>query len=221
MELGLEKYQAHIEKLAKLPRPYRLGILAAIALLVVGGYTYAFYLPGKEQLGKLRAQQLELQRRLNEVRSVAANLAAFEEELGRLERELTVALRQLPNSKELPVLLTDISTLGKSAGLEFKAFRPQAEVPREFYAEVPITIEFTGGYHDVARFFDAVSKLPRIVNVSELQMSILSETSNETRLQVKGSASTFRFLEMAAQPKNDQAAPGAVPARPVRRGGAA
>ena len=62
-------------------------------------------------------------------------------------RRLTLALRQLPDSKELPVLLTDVTSLGKNAGLEFKAFRPRPEIQRDFYAEVPIEIEFTGRFH--------------------------------------------------------------------------
>ena len=200
MNLGLEKIQGSLEKLAKLPRPYRIALIPAVLAVVLALYGYAFYAPASSELEGLRAQQLELQRKLNEVRAVAANLGAFEEELGRLERELTIALRQLPNSKELPVLLTDISTLGKNAGLEFKSFKPKPEVPREFYAEVPIEIEFNGQFHEIASFFDEISRLPRIVNIQELRMTVAKETTNETRLLVKGNATTFRFLDSASIP---------------------
>jgi type IV pilus assembly protein PilO len=134
------------------------------------------------------------------VRSVASNLPAFELRLTELEGELKTAVRQLPNSKELPGLLTDISSRGKNAGLEFKGFRPKDEVPRDFYAEVPIDIEFTGGFHEIARFFDDVSKLPRIVNVNDLKVEIEKEAPFGTRLIVRGNATTFRFLEQAAAP---------------------
>ena len=213
MNLGLEKFQGSFEKLAKLPRPYRLALIPAVAVVVLALYGYAFYSPASTELDQLRAQQLELQRKLNEVRAVAANLGAFEEELTRLERELTIALRQLPNSKELPVLLTDISTLGKNAGLEFKSFKPKPEVPREFYAEVPIEIEFNGQFHEIAAFFDEISRLPRIVNVSELKMSIAKETAGETRLLVKGNATTFRFLESTAPAAPAPGGPGGMPGR--------
>jgi type IV pilus assembly protein PilO len=129
------------------------------------------------------------------VRSVAANMGRFQDEIAGLEKKLKIALRQLPDSKELPVLLTDVTSLGKNAGLEFKAFRPQDEVRRDFYAEVPIGIEFTGTFHEIANFFDRVAKLPRIVNVAELDMSIGDESANQTKLKVKGRATTFRFLE--------------------------
>jgi type IV pilus assembly protein PilO len=200
MDLGLDKVQGGLDKLGKLPRAYRLALLPALAAIVIGAYFYLFYGGTRTELEGLRAQQMELQRKLNEVRAVAANLSSFEEELSKLEMELTVAVRQLPNSKELPGLLTDISSAGKNAGLEFKSFKPKDEIPREFYAEVPIEIAFTGGFHEVATFFDALAKLPRIVNVSELEMKIASETPDGTVLDVHGAATTFRFIEAAAAP---------------------
>jgi type IV pilus assembly protein PilO len=200
MELGLDKFQGAFVRLAKLPRSQRIAVLALLAAGVVGFYVYAFYLPARATLDRLGAQQLELQRKLNEVRSVASNLPAFELRLTELEGELKTAVRQLPNSKELPGLLTDISSRGKNAGLEFKGFRPKDEVPRDFYAEVPIDIEFTGGFHEIARFFDDVSKLPRIVNVNDLKVEIEKEAPFGTRLIVRGNATTFRFLEQAAAP---------------------
>lgn len=200
MDFGLERFNQQLERLAKVPRGYRLALLPVIAILVGGVYTWGLYLPKADQLESLRGQQLQLQRRLNEVRSVAANVGKFEEEIAALERKLKVALRQLPDSKELPVLLTDVNTLGKNSGLEIKAFRPGPEVKRDFYAEVPIEIEFVGKFHDIATFFDQVSKLPRIVNVSELEVRIDEESAIETVLKVSGEAVTFRFLEESEAP---------------------
>jgi len=217
MELGLDKFQGVFSRLRKLPQSQRIALLAAIAAAVVGSYIYLFYLPARATLERLGAQQLELQRKLSEVSSVAANLPAFQARLTELDVELKTALRQLPNSKELPGLLTDISSRGKNAGLEFKAFRPKEEVPREFYAEVPIEIEFNGGFHEIARFFDALSKLPRIVNVADLQVDIDKETPLGTRLKVKGNATTFRFLEQAAAPAAPVAP--ATPAAPATANG--
>lgn len=212
MEFGLDRIQGSFDKLAKLPKPYRMAVLPVVVVLVIGVYLWTFWSPAHTELEGLRAQQLELQRKLNEVRAVAANLGAFEEELGRLDKELVIALRQLPNSKELPVLLTDISSLGKNAGLEFKSFKPKDEVPREFYAEVPIEIQFTGSFHEVATFFDQIAKLPRIVNVGELKMKISKETTEGTLLEVEGNATTFRFIEAATTSVGGGAGkPGAAP----------
>jgi len=195
MDLGMDDLQGQVEKLAKLPSHYRLALVVLIPLLVVTGYWWFLYRPASTEVDGFVKRQQNLQRKLNEVRSVAANVERFEEELQGLEKELRVALRQLPNSKELPGLLTDISSLGKSAGLDFHAFRPQGEARRDFYAEVPIEVEFSGSFHQIAVFFDRIASLDRIVNVDDLDMSVQREDLDGTVLRVRGRAVTFRFLE--------------------------
>jgi type IV pilus assembly protein PilO len=214
MDLSLDELNGAFEKLAKLPKSYRMAIVPAIVVLVCAVYVYFLYLPTSADLETVRDQQLQLQRKLSEVRTVAGNEEAVKAEIAALERELEVALRQLPDSKELPVLLTDITSLGKNAGLEFKAFRPRDEAKRDFYAEVPIEIEFVGDFHDVAVFFDEVSRLPRIVNIGELDVAIADEGTLDTTLRVKGSATTFRFLDDA--PKGESESATAAPAQRPR-----
>ncbi len=194
---GLDQITQQFEKLSRLPKPARMATIPVIVVLVVGAFVYFSYLPAKRQMAKIESQQQELQRKLNEVRSVAGNLEKYEATIAELEAKFKVALRQLPDSKELPVLLTDISSLGKNAGLDVRAFNPQPEVRRDFYAEVPIDLEFTGRYHDIAVFFDELSRLPRIVNIGRLDMTIDDENAFDTVLKVKGQAQTFRFIEPA------------------------
>ena len=226
MDFNTDQLQAGLEKFSRLPKPYRNAAYPLIVALVLGAYGYLFFMPAQAQLEKTRSKQFELQRKLNEVRSVAANMGRFEEEIAELEKRFKVALRQLPDSKELPVLLTDVTSLGKNAGLEFKAFRPQTEIKKDFYAEVPIEVEFTGQYHEIASFFDRVARLPRIVNVSQLAMEIGNESSRETVLEVKGRATTFRFLEApppapAAEKNGKKRKKGKKRGRKAKAGGAA
>jgi type IV pilus assembly protein PilO len=192
---ALDKFQGQLDKLNKLPRAYRMAMMPAIVLIIAAAYVYFMYLPTKQQLTSASDQHLQLQRKLAEVRAVASNEDAVKAEIAALERKLREALRQLPDSKELPVLLTDITSLGKNAGLDFKGFRPKSEINKGFYAEVPIDIEFTGRFHDVAMFFDEVSRLPRIVNIGEMTINIANEDNFGTRLSVKGEATTFRFVD--------------------------
>jgi type IV pilus assembly protein PilO len=198
MELN-QNVQSRLEQIARLPAAARFGIIAGCALLLALGYFLLFYRDTSEQLEQLRAKEFELQRRLAEVRSVAANLHEFEEEIARLELKLSKVLRQLPDKKELEILLTDISNAGKKAGVEIKSFKRLQEVEKGFYAEVPIAIELEGGYHDVARFFEGLAKLPRIVNIGSLKMKVASEDLEATRLRVEGTATTYRFLGSDAQ----------------------
>ena len=186
--------QEKIEQVAKLPKAARFGIIGVIAVAIASGYFFLFYQENAEELKALHAQELELQRKLSEVRSIAANISAFEAEIEDLEIHLKTVLRQLPNNKELEVLLTDISNLGKTAGVEIRSFKRGKELSHDFYAEVPIDLELTGEFHDVARFFELVSKLPRIVNMGSLNIKVVSEDEESTVLSVKGTATTFRFV---------------------------
>jgi len=208
----LDEFQGQLDQLAKLPRPVRQAMAPAAALLVLGTFVYFFLFPANAEVGRLKAQAQTKQIELSKAESVAENLPAFEKELQRLEAELKVALRQLPDSREIPGLLTDISTLGKSAGLDIKRFKPNEEIPRGFYAEVPLEIAFTGTFHQVVTFFDLIAKLPRIVNVGELKMEIEGESSEETLLRVGGKATTFRFIDQTPESSTDAA--------PTRRRGA-
>lgn len=186
--------QSRLDQLAKLPRGPRMGILAGVAVLIGAAYYFGYYQAEHERLVVLRAQELELQRKLSEVRSIASNIGAFEAEITQLEAQLAVALRQLPNDKQLEVLLADISNLGKTAGVVIKSFKREKEVTHDFYADVPIKVQLEGTYHEIARFFDSISRLPRIVNMGALELKVAKASQVETRLSVSGVATTFRFV---------------------------
>ena len=190
--------QSKLDQTAKLPAATRVAIIVGTSLVIAAGYYFGIYSDKVEKLDGLRTQELELQRKLSEVRSVAANLAEFEEEIAALELKLAGVLRQLPNKKELEVLLTDISNLGKTAGIEIKSFVRKDELVHGFYAEVPIELELEGEYHDLAQFFDLMSGLPRIVNMGALNIKVERETLEATRLRIKGTATTFRFVSKDA-----------------------
>ena len=131
---------------------------------------------------------------MDDARAVAANIPAVESEIAGMEHDLDLALKQLPNRKQFEDLLQDISTAGKKVGVTIKSIDRDTEVPRDFYAEVPFNLEIEGTYHDLARFFEMVASLPRIVNIGSLEIQVSKETQAETRLHVAGRARTYRFL---------------------------
>ncbi len=192
-----------LEQVERLPAAARFGVLAGIAAVLVAVYWFTLFSSTRENLGRLKTQLTKIEAEIVEARTIASNLKTFEEEQEVLKAELKAALRQLPNSSELPVLLTDITSLGKKSGLEIHQFRPSPEVQHGFYAEVPIALRLFGAYHDVGIFFDRLSKLSRIVNITELAMK-LSEYRNDTpRLEVTGVATTYFFLEDSAGAEGD------------------
>ena len=187
-------FDEKIEQLAKVPKAIRLAVVSVLLVSLVGIYWYVSYQPAQARRAELVTQSQELQRTLNNARSVANNLPAFEAEVAELERDLDLALKQLPNRKQFEDLLQDISTAGKKVGVSIKTIDRNKEVKRDFYAEVPFNLELEGTYHDLARFFEMVATLPRIVNVGALQIDVAKETRTGTNLKVSGKATTFRFL---------------------------
>ena len=190
-------FDEKIEQLAKVPKAIRLGVVSALLVAIAAGYWFLSYQPLQEQRHELVDKAQQLQRELNNARSVANNVPGFEAEVASLERDLELALKQLPNRKQFEDLLQDISTAGKKVGVAIKSIDRSKEVKRDFYAEVPFNLEIEGGYHDLARFFEMVASLPRIVTIGALSIQVQSESDVETRLKVEGKATTFRFLSEA------------------------
>jgi type IV pilus assembly protein PilO len=191
-QLDLNRAFAALERLRG---PQKAAVLGGIALAMVVLYSFAFFGVKRSELDALQSQLEKLERDLVESRAVAANLSTFTEELENLSRQLDEALEKLPDSAELPVLLTDITSVGKKSGLEFRSFRPRSELNRNFYAEVPIDIELQGSYHNLGLFLDRVAHLPRIVRINEVSISLESDAKDPPMLKVKGVAETFRFIE--------------------------
>jgi type IV pilus assembly protein PilO len=196
-ELNVQKL---LEQFEALPAPGRYGALAGVVVVVLGLYYFTMFGPVQANLRSSQQQLAKLQGEIAEARAVVANLDGFRTRSEELAKKYETARERLPNATELPVLLTDISSLGKKSGLEFRKFRPADEVRRGFYAEVPISVEFSGTYHDIAVFFDRLSKLSRIVNISEFAMTLRTESGEAPVLNVSGVARTFRFIESSEAP---------------------
>ena len=185
---------AQMERLGKVPKTIRLAVVSGFLVSVAVAYWHFSYQPIQAERDALVLKAQELQRNLNNARAVAANIPAVEAELDGMEHDLELALKQLPNRKQFEDLLQDISTAGKKVGVAIKSIDRDTEVPRDFYAEVPFQLEIEGTYHDLARFFEMVASLPRIVNIGSLEIQVSKETQAETRLKVAGRARTYRFL---------------------------
>jgi type IV pilus assembly protein PilO len=191
-------FDEQFEKLGKIPKPARYGAVGAILALVAVGYYFVSYTDQAVALNAQRGRAQELQRKLTNVRAVANNVGEFEAEVAALERELEVALKQLPNRKQFEDLLQDITTAGKKVGVTIKSIERTREIEHDFYAEVPFALELEGNYHNIAMFFERVAKLPRIVNIGSTRIQSYPGKSVDTLLKVEGTATTFRFLNPEA-----------------------
>jgi type IV pilus assembly protein PilO len=129
----------------------------------------------------------------------AVNLDAYKLQLAAIDTSFGILLKQLPNKSEIGDLLVDINKAAQIRGLTVELFKPVGESPKGFYAEVPITLQVSGTYHDVGSFVGDIAQLPRIVTLNDLEI-----TTRADILTVKTKAMTFRYLdetELAAQRK--------------------
>jgi type IV pilus assembly protein PilO len=184
-----------VEKILKLPTKQKILILVLVVIVEAAALVWFLYLPKHKELTGLKIELAKLQTEIDEKTRIANNLPRLQREFDQLNIELAQALTELPNSNEIPSLLTSITTVGKNAGLDFLVFKPRGEVPKDFYAEVPVDITVSGSYFSVANFFAAVANLPRIVNISNVAFSDIKNVNNRMMTKVTCLATTFRFLD--------------------------
>jgi type IV pilus assembly protein PilO len=156
-----------------------------------------------------RAKEGELLESLTTKAKRAANLDAYRVQLAEMEKSFGTMLRQLPNKTEVPNLLVDISQTGLAAGLEEKLFQPQGENKKDFYAELPISIRLTGGYHEMGKFASGIAALPRIVTLHDIEIAPVGGkgVTDSGELTLNVTAKTYRYLdeeEQAAAEPNDK-----------------
>lgn len=188
-----------LEKLLKLPLYKRVAILAVLVVLLVGAFTWVALLPEYEKIGEMDQELSRLEADLIQKQRIANNLPKFKAEFLKLEEQLKAALTQLPNKKEIPSLLTNIATIARDNGLDVISFSPKGEVSKGFYAEVPGSVDLVGTYHQIAEFAQAVSKLSRIVNLSDLELSSPKVEGDVAVLKIKCKVTTFRFVDNVDQ----------------------
>ena len=183
-----------MERLSRLQRPQRVaGYFGGFALVALV-YFLLFFMPTNDEIAVLEDAQGTLRRKLAEVEVHVANRNAMREKLTELNESLSKARRELPENSEIPGLLKAISTTAKKSGLEVRRFQPLPEVKKDYVAEVPVSLEVTGSYHEIAMFFDQLSRMSRIVYVQDVTMANPDERGDKVYLTVTGKAVTFRFL---------------------------
>jgi len=197
-----------MDTILKLPPSKKAIILVVILVLITVGFYFRFYSPRQEELKAFRADLNKLLEELNKSRTIARDYEKFKEQVAKLDIELKNALTQLPNEREIPEILKNITVLGKESNLEFTLFRPKAEEPQQFYAKVPIEITLLGSYHNTGIFFDKVGKLPRIINVVDFNLTqpkdIKGKVSTEIIIKASCLVNTYRFIEKKSEEKKSE-----------------
>lgn len=185
-----------VERIMDMPVRQRVLMLVGLVFVVFFLYAYLIYWPRVDAIAAMRSNLEQKVEDLEKKKALAANLGKAKQELEELRAALRKAVAQLPDTKEIPDLLSGISAVAREAGLEIAQFRQRPEVFRDFYAEVPVEILVRGTYFQVEEFFNQVAQLTRIVNVKDIGMkgpNVVEE--DPVKLQTSCSATTFRFLD--------------------------
>jgi type IV pilus assembly protein PilO len=183
----------------KAPLGQKVGAIAmAVVLLTVANW-YFLVDPMQTQITQKQAQLRTLEDELIQKQSIANNLAQFKHEKEILERRLAQALTELPNEANVDDLIRSLSEIGTKSGLVINTIDPQGEQRQSFYAAIPIVMSVSGNYHEIGVFLDALSKLARIVNVTNIKMGGAKLANDKLVVNASYVATTFRFVPEAGK----------------------
>ena len=195
MNLVDELRNLDVNDVGRWPLLFRAGVILLVFLMVAGLGIYWFIIEdAAPQLSRARSDEQTLRVTFENKQRKAANYDAYKAQLSQIEQSFGTMLRQLPGETEIPSLIVDISQTGLAAGLQEKLFQPQPEIPRDFYAEKPIRIRLSGGYHEIANFVSGIASLPRIVTLHNINITP-EESGTYDLLSLEVTAQTYRYIE--------------------------
>jgi type IV pilus assembly protein PilO len=178
--------------LGDLPTVAKFVLVLVLCALVIGAWYYFDTMPQLERLTRAENQEQTLRRTFESKQKKAANLDAYKQQLAEMKESFGAMLRQLPDKTEVAALLVDVSQTGLAAGLEFELFQPTNEVPKDFYAELPIHVRVVGNFHDFGNFISGLAALPRIVTIHNIT---ITQRGNNNKLLLEATVKTYRYLD--------------------------
>lgn len=193
------KVAGFLAKIDGLTKIQRLLICIGTVLLIGGVWYYFFFMPANKQLQTAKKTHKQKLEKLTSFKRQAMALESYEKQMAAVQEEFNIAMKALPDSKELPSLLTGISTAGNNTGLVFLLFEPNPVVSKDFYKEIPLSMRVEGDYHQIADFVHQVAALNRIVNIKDLSMEVDKTRSDIIQMQCR--AVTYMFSEPEPEPE--------------------
>jgi len=187
----------NINDVASWPIAIKIVGIGLVCLLILGAGYWALIEGELNDYSVAQKKEETLRDTYINKKLLALNLDAYKQQMEEMQRTFGSLLRQLPNTTEVPDPLVDITQAGLGRGLEFVLFRPEKEQPRDFYAELPISIQVSGSYHELASFVSDVAALPRIVTFGDINIT----TDKTNRLGMTATAKTYRYLEGGTAPQ--------------------
>jgi type IV pilus assembly protein PilO len=198
--MNWDDIQHHLEpdNIGTAPIGIKLGVFIILFVIIIAAGIYFDTQDQLKVLERHEKKEIELKEEFKIKAGQAAKLELYKEQLAEMEASFGALLRQLPETTEVESLLIDVSQTGLASGLEVKKFKPSAEEKKGFYAELPISLEVSGSYHQLATFISGIASLPRIVTISEMKLEPFDKTediSTSGKLKMSAIAKTYRYLQ--------------------------
>lgn len=192
----------NIREVGSWPLVAKVGLLAIVAFAILAAGALLDWKDQYDSLERARDEEAKLREQYAQKKAKAVNYDLYVQQYKEIEQSFGALLKQLPNKSEMDALLTDINQAGLGRGLQFELFKPAAqEKMADFYAELPINVKITGGYHDMGAFASDVAQLPRIVTLNDVAV-----VNNGGVLTMESTAKTFRYLDEEEIAKQRKAA---------------
>jgi len=199
MNIVEELKSLDVNDVGRWPLLFRGAVIVVVFVAVLAaGVFFTIIKDKRPQLQRAQEDEKTLRITFENKQRKAANYDAYKEQLTQIEQSFGTMLRQLPGETEIPSLIVDVSQTGLASGLQEKLFQPQPEIPRDFYAEKPIKIRLSGGYHEIANFVSGVATLPRIVTLHDINITPEDQNRYDS-LSLEVTARTYRYIEEEAQ----------------------
>ena len=198
--MNWEDIQHHLEpdNIGTAPMGIKMGVFITLFVAIIGAGIYFDTQNQLKELERHEQKEVQLKDEFKVKAERAAKLELYKEQLAEMEASFGALLRQLPETTEVESLLVDVSQTGLAAGLEIKKFKPSAEEKKGFYAELPIALEVSGSYHQLATFISGIAALPRIVTISNMKLEPFDqgqEVTTDGKLRMSATAKTYRYLQ--------------------------
>lgn len=199
--MDMEELQYHLDfnNIGNAPIAVKAGVVIVLCVAIIAAGLWFDTKVQYERLEKIKAKETTL---LNEFRTKAdqaAKLSLYKEQLDEMNETFGALLRQLPEKTDVESLIIDVSQTALASGLEVKKFQPSVEQTKGFYAELPIALQVTGTFHQLATFISGVAALPRIVTIHNLSLIPEKKEAGDTsvgqqKLKMISTAKTYRYL---------------------------
>ncbi len=168
------------------------GIIFGVIICII--FYVTLYKSRSNEILEKQKELQEKQIKLQEAQKIAQQLDKLQRENRKLEYEIRESAKRLPQEKEIPDLLRQITNLGNRAQIDFVSFKPQTVEAKGFYKEIPIRVNVRSSYHNLGLFLSELGQLERIVNTSDIQIQPLAGKKGES-VSSSFLITTFTFAE--------------------------